>query len=271
MSLDTPERVKYFGLRSVRACGICRLRKGRSVTRKATRHVQEDIDRLYRVANGDPHTRPRISRRKRAREKLSRHGFDRTKRCRLMQHAKGILVDIPKYKPTLYGGLIRYECMHIYYIAFCSWALQYLVACVPKKKYGDVEVMVKRCHQFRDPITGQTHPRLRSIIRLQNFTAERRVRAIFYWTHVLGLEADLIEERCRLHAQYIVSALQLILIATRGHRSYTTTELDTIFKDVGREFFVHLEALAQYADDKRVSNEQEQYERDPDSHVHPTP
>ena len=33
--LDTPERVKYFGLRSNRACGICRLRQGRSATRYA--------------------------------------------------------------------------------------------------------------------------------------------------------------------------------------------------------------------------------------------
>ena len=37
MTLDTKERVKYFGLRSDRTCGFCRLRLGRSVTRKATR------------------------------------------------------------------------------------------------------------------------------------------------------------------------------------------------------------------------------------------
>ena len=35
LALDTPERVKYFGLRSNRACGICRLRHGRSATRYA--------------------------------------------------------------------------------------------------------------------------------------------------------------------------------------------------------------------------------------------
>ena len=50
LTLDTIERVKYFGLRSVRACGICRLRKGRSVVRKATRHDPEQIKRLYNVA-----------------------------------------------------------------------------------------------------------------------------------------------------------------------------------------------------------------------------
>ena len=50
LTLDTPERVKYFGLRSSRACGICRLRKGRSVIREATRHNPEQIKRLYDVA-----------------------------------------------------------------------------------------------------------------------------------------------------------------------------------------------------------------------------
>lgn len=50
LTLDTPERVKYFGLRSNRACGICRLRKGRSVVRESTRHDPEQVKRLYEVA-----------------------------------------------------------------------------------------------------------------------------------------------------------------------------------------------------------------------------
>jgi len=45
MALDTIERYKYFGLRSVRTCGICRLRKGRSVTRKGSRHDPQHVDR----------------------------------------------------------------------------------------------------------------------------------------------------------------------------------------------------------------------------------
>ena len=57
LTLDTLERVKYFGLRSVRACGICRLRKDRSVVRKATRHDPAQIKRLYDVACGDAETR----------------------------------------------------------------------------------------------------------------------------------------------------------------------------------------------------------------------
>lgn len=57
LTLDTPERAKYFGLRSFRACGICRLRKGRSVVREATRHNPEQIKRLYDVACAPTGTR----------------------------------------------------------------------------------------------------------------------------------------------------------------------------------------------------------------------
>ena len=272
MSIDTPERVKYFGLRSVRACGICRLRKGRSVTRSSTRHDPREIEAMYVEACADVHTRPLQSRRKRFRERLSRHGFDYKKRCRLTHHAKRCLVHIPMFQPTLFGGLVRWEAMHIYYIQFCAWTLQNLVQCVPKNMYSYVAKVVQACNRtFRDPITGESHPRLRSVLRLKHFTAERRVRAIFYWAHVLGLHADVIVEPCRVHVQCVVAYLQLILIATRGHRSYTSHELDVIFRDVGQQFFIHLEALAQYADAKRVANAQDQYNRDPDNNTRPEP
>ncbi len=188
-----------------------------------------------------------------------------------MQHAKHSLVHIPKFQPTLFGGLVRFEAMHAYYINFCSWCLQYLVLCVPKNKYAYVAKIVKSCNLFRDPTTGVTLPRLRSILRLTHYTAERRVLAIFYWAHVLGLHADVIEEPCRLHAQCAVAALQLILIATRGHRSYTSAELDIIFKEIARQFFIHLEALAEHLDGKRVQKEQQDHDRDPENNPAPEP
>jgi hypothetical protein len=95
MSLDTPERVKYFGLQSLRACGICRgPRAGRSSTRSGTRHDPVHISRLYTQANAVARTLPTIRERKRRREQLQRHGLNYTKRCRLTDHAKKCLVNI---------------------------------------------------------------------------------------------------------------------------------------------------------------------------------
>ena len=66
-----------------------------------------------------------------------------------------------------------------------------------------------------------------------------------------------------MHAQCAVATLQLILIATRGHRAYTSTELDIIFKEVGREFFRHLQKMAQYFDCIRFTRQERAHTRDP--------
>ena len=266
MALDTMERYKYFGLRSVRACGICRLRKGRSVTRDASRHDPQQVATL--LHRGDTGS---ANERKRCRETLMRHGIDPKKRCSLRAHARHCLVHVSRYQPSLCAGLCRYEAMHVYFIRFCSWLLETLVSLVPKNKYKAVSAATKLCWQFRDTTTGKTHPRLRSIIRLAYFSAEKRVRAVFYWAHVLGLTADVIDEPCRLHAQSAVAALQLILIATRGHRAYSGPELDIIYKDVGRQFFVHLEAMAQYKERNRVAMLQRRHESNPANNRAPVP
>jgi hypothetical protein len=86
-----------------------------------------------------------------------------------------------------------------------------------------------------------------------HLTAERRVRALFYWGHVLGPTAECVEEEVRAEAQTAVATLQLLLIATRGHRSYSEKELDIIFVKVGGAFFRSLEAIAQYNHDKRIA------------------
>ena len=97
------------------------------------------------------------------------------------------------------------------------------------------------------------------------------VRAVFYWAHVLGLKAQVIPEPCRRHAQMGVATLQVILIATRGHRSYTSTEMDVIYGDVGRAFFKSLEAMATWLHDKKLAKKQQDHENNPDKHDAPKP
>ena len=180
-----------------------------------------------------------------------------------MKVVKHCLVTVDKWGPRLFGGLVRYERIHVYYQGFCTYTLELIIQCVSKDKYTDVHNTVKACHQFRDPVTGKTHPRLPYLLPLTHLTAERRVRAIFYWAHALGLQAEVIIEPMREHVQYAVAYLQLILIATRGHRAYTSHELQTIFHDVGRQFFVHLEKIAEYFAQKRVERLQRLHDRNP--------
>ena len=112
--------------------------------------------------------------------------------------------------------------------------MELVAACVTDPQ--EVSRRAKSCHQFRDPLTGVTHPRLPSLMKMTHFTAERRVRAIFIWAHVLGTKAEVIHPTVRHHAQVAIACLQVLLIATRGHRAYTETELNTVFKEVGQQF-----------------------------------
>ena len=269
MSLDTQERVKYFGLRSVRACGICRLRKGRSVTREATRHDPDTVAQMYEQANAHVTGNVRKRQRSLCRDQLRRHGFKFEAQCHLPNCCKQCLVHIPNFGPAMFGGLVRYERMHVYYLGFCKYLLELLVDLTPKARYIWVNKAARNCHQFRDPRTGVLHPKLPTITALTYFTAEKMVRAVFYWAHVLGLRAQVIPEPCRQHAQMAVASLQLILICTRGHRSYTSTEMDVIFGQVGRTFFRSMEAMAKYLHDVKFAKRQQDHESNPDKHAKP--
>ena len=274
MSLDTPERVSYFGLCNQSSCAICRKRAGRSSTRSSTLHDPDAIKRLYDSAtrpNEVVRTRPLQRARKRDRTLLRRHGLDYEKVCRLDEHANRSLVRIPSIGPRLYGGLCRMERMHIYFIGYCTYTMELLIQGVPKCNYHRVrEVLITQCHQFRDPLTGKTHPRLPNLMKMTHLTAERRVRAIFYWAHVLGLKAEIIEKpELRRAAQIAVAMLQVILIAVRGHRSYTLREMHMIFREVGAQFFRALEELSQYFADKTFARRQRDHNRDPDRFAPP--
>ena len=127
--------------------------------------------------------RESLRQRKRAREKLKRHGFNYKKRCRLMEYAGDC---IPRNGNTLFGGLVRFERMHVYFINYTTYLMEPLIECVPKKFYGTVRKVVQQCHNFRDPTSGSPFLRLPFLLKMTHLTAERRVMAIFYWAHVLG-------------------------------------------------------------------------------------
>ena len=268
LALDTIERVKYFGLRNVASCGICRRRIARSATRRATRHDPRHVKEMYDLSHSTSQVQ---GRRKRARDQLKRHGLDWRKRCRLPEVTKNSLVHVDKFGPRLFGGLVRYERMHVYFINYTTYLMELIIQCVNPNHHAVTHRVVNACHQFRDPITGVTHPRLPYLLKMTHLTAERRVRAMFYWPHVLGLKAEIIHEPVRQHVQLAVTHLQLLLIATRGHRAYTSEELTTIFEDSGRQFFIHLETIAEYLHGRRLVNERRRHDRNPERNPAPVP
>ena len=129
--------------------------------------------------------------RKRAREQLHRHGFDYKKRCRLMKHASSCVPRVEKYGDTVFGGLVRFERMHVYFINYTTYLMEALIACVQRDSHDHIHYIIKQCHNFRDPRSGSSFLRLPHLLKLTHLTAERRVMAIFYWAHVLGTARSL--------------------------------------------------------------------------------
>lgn len=87
----------------------------------------------------------------------------------------------------------------------------------------------------------------------------------------LGLEAEVIYHPVRQHVQLMVAYLQLILIATRGHRAYTSAELVTIFQGAGRQFFIHLEQVTRFTENRRVFRAQSRHDKNPERFPAPVP
>ena len=168
----------------------------------------------------------------------------------------------------MFAGTARYERMHVYFIGYCGYTMELLVKCACKTKFAEITDSVLQCHQFRDPTTGVTHPRLPHLLKMTHLTAERRVRVAFYWTHVLGLSAEVVKEpTLRGYAQRAVAMLQIILISLRGHRAYTAAELDVIFKGVGTEFFRALEHLAAFYETDRYNKKRKKHISDPNRYA----
>lgn len=104
-----------------------------------------------------------------------------------MENAGACIPRIEQFGDTLFGGLIRYERMHTYFINYTTYLLEPLVESVPNRHYAKVRKVVNQCQNFRDPVSGAPFLRLPYLLKLTHLTAERRVMAIFYWAHVLGM------------------------------------------------------------------------------------
>ena len=214
-----------------------------------------DVIQKFQLATAATHTRAGITLRAKARASLFRQGFKWKFPCQLNYFANRCLVSIPSLPARLFGGVCQFERLHALFINYCDYATDLLEVCVIPGNENLVRVRerINQCFNFRDPRSGKYHFRLQSLLKVPHKTAERRVMSIFYWAHVMGPAGDIIVEEVRMNALATVSTLQLLLIATRGHRSYTRGEWHEIFTQVGHQFFANLETLAEYAEAKRMS------------------
>ena len=232
-------------IRTLRSCAICRFRKGWSSLRKGTPHGNAHIQRLWRLCidaekprRGDEHYRTY----KRAREQLVRHGFHATRRCTLLDHAKGILVRNPTlHRESLFASVIFNDLLH-WEKNCCDYALDALLGIMTNEMKLECDQNARRLTMFRNP-DGSSIRHFKQVSTVSYLTTARRLTLMFVWVHALGSGARMLPENCRRPALTMLAAMQTMILAAQGRRAYSVGEWSHLYVDTAREFFGSMEFL----------------------------
>lgn len=216
----------------------CRRRKGYSAFKRCRSHRSDDIATLYRLANDDSCVEQHLYR-----DKLHRWGFNYERQCCLFAF-DALFVRLPgrhevfpcvDYRDRMHGLL-----MFLHRILFTA-----LTALVRKQKHRrilDRRLAAVSARKFF--CQGVTTRSQRSIFTDVGMTAADKVTLIMLLSNVIGPIPDaILPARIHVPLASAVAHAQLMLLAVRGKRSYTKTELEQIFDRGFISFFGAMETV----------------------------
>ena len=226
----------------------CRRRRGRSAFGKRKRHGHTDIQRLYKIATGRNSEHRTL-----AREELHRWGFNYNRECCLNKVCDKLLVRLPG-TDDVFPGVDYRDRMHgmlIFLHRVISTMFNDLIDNSVHRQILDQRLtQVCQRHFRRD---GKCVKAQKSIFTDVGMTAADKADVIFFLSHVLGRGPDdIIVERVYMPLATAVAQAQLILIAARGRRSYSKTELINIFDKGYIMLFGSLESVRQFNYERKV-------------------
>ena len=102
-------------------------------------------------------------------------------------------------------------------------------------------------------------------------TAGDRICVLFLLPHVFGHRALDLPEELREPFLTVIARVQLILISTRGCRSYNVSELNEIFERGWVILFGALEEIHARAHRIRFAKQMNKHRKDPEKHKAPKP
>ena len=265
MNFDQPEAQLFFGHQNKQSCTHCRRRKGRSVFRRSTPQIGTMVHRLYDIANGDD---PVF--RDMAREKLKRWRFNFARRCCIQRVCRNLLIRIPgrdevfpcvDFRDSLHG-IVMFLARQL------MEGMDYIPFEPAQRRTLDSRLALLGSNRFfRDPM-GHLYRSQHSIFAEVGMTAHDRVQMLFFLPHIFGPVADTILPDPQLHLPLMtaVARAQLIVIASRGLRCYTQSELRDIFDRGYLEIFGSLQRVWQISYQIRLRR----YHRSPRQYKQPS-
>ena len=236
----------HTGLQNKTSCSKCRRRKGYSAFRKSSKQRGTLVRTMYSWVHDNPEGLRR-STIKAVREKLHRWGFNAKRRCCLhvVTDVDKVLVRIPE-RDEVFPCLDYRDRMHSMFIFL--WRViteaMHLVGLTPKSKQildrRLAAVCDRRC--FRNDM-DQAYRRQKSVFDGTGMTASDKVCMMFLLPHVLGHKPDFILPEVATPLLNAIAHVQLMLIACRGLRLYTKSELEVIFDEGYLVLFRCLETI----------------------------
>ena len=123
---------------------------------------------------------------------------------------------------------------------------------------------------FRVPNTGRSFRVQRSLFKDTGMTGEDKVQWIFIVPHVLGHRALCLPEQLRDPVLEAFAIAQTLVIASRGFRAYTKSELHYIFDRGFVTLFSCMERIHHINHDKKLAKKWAKYRKNPRKHKLPT-
>ena len=225
------------------SCSKCKRRKGRSCFRGRASYQQgTQINALYDIYELNKGRTKLL-----AGEKLKRWGFNPDRRCLLPLVCDELFIRVPGREDELFPNVDERDKLHglltfLHRVLFKSFNHMHLPTKL--KLILDqrlTELGLERI--MRDPNNGRTFRVQNSVFKETNMSGEDKVHWIFFMPHVLGHRAECLPEQFREPVLTALAHAQLMVIASRGFRSYNITELELIYDKGYILFFAALEKI----------------------------
>lgn len=171
-----------------------------------------------------------------AKERLTRYGFNPTRRCQLTRKCQNLLIRIPGLD-EVFPNVGHRDRMHAAIIFLHRTLVELFQEIHFVRKTRDRTTIDQRLlllstsGALRNQRTERSCRVQESFFNDSNMTATDRAGVLFLLPHVLGHDASVIPADLRVPVLTAVAVAQQILIALSGARPYTLSELKRIFDE----------------------------------------
>jgi hypothetical protein len=122
---------------------------------------------------------------------------------------------------------------------------------------------------IRNPTTNRAYRVQKTMFHDANVTTVNRVSTLFLLPHAIGHQAELFHEDDRDHVLCMIAQAQMMIIACRGHRSYTEDELRSVYEEGFIVFFRQVELLRGRAYERKFNYRMARHSKNPGNHARP--